>query len=269
MRIRPGLSSSIVILVMTAASLCFAQIDVPAIIQRSVEANARDWNANPQYNCFERDRDPHGSKTYQDLMLYGSPYQKLVAINGKPLSRQQQDEQENKMNAEIARRRAESPQQRAARIAQYQKDRTRDHLLMQQLTEAFDFRLIGELKLDGYEVYVLKATPKPGYKPPNTDTQVLKGMQGKMWIDKKTFQWVKVEAQVLHPVSIEGFLAQVEPGTRFELEKKPVDDDIWLPTHFSMSAKARIIHLFTHRSQENDTYYDYQKAPASSAVNTK
>lgn len=41
-----------------------------------------------------------------------------------------------------------------------------------------------------------------------------------------------VEATVIHPVSIEGFLAQVEPGTQFKLEKMPVADGIWLPKHF-------------------------------------
>jgi len=30
-------------------------------------------------------------------------------------------------------------------------------------------------------------------------------MEGKLWIDEKTFQWVKVEATVIRPVSIEGF----------------------------------------------------------------
>lgn len=53
---------------------------------------------------------------------------------------------------------------------------------------------------------------------------MLRGMEGELWIDEATFQWVKVQARVIRPVSIEGFLARVEPGTRFELEKMPVAD---------------------------------------------
>ena len=78
---------------------------------------------------------------------------------------------------------------------------------MEQLTKALDFKLVGEQKLGPYEVYVLKATPRPGYEPPNIESKVLTGMEGKLWIDEKTFQWVKVEATVVRPVSIEGFLA--------------------------------------------------------------
>ena len=81
---------------------------------------------------------------------------------------------------------------------------------MDQLTKALDFKLVGEQKLGSYKVYVLKATPHPGYEPPNYEAKVLTGMEGKLWIDEKTFQWVKVEATVLRPVSIGGVLAQVE-----------------------------------------------------------
>ncbi|MFZ0537399.1 MAG: hypothetical protein WAM47_11070, partial [Candidatus Sulfotelmatobacter sp.] len=98
------------------------------------------------------------------------------------------------------------------------------------------------------------------YRPPNMETEALTGMEGKLWIDRASFQWVKVEAQVMHPVSIAGFLAQVEPGTHFELEKQPVAPDIWLPRHFAMKAHAKILFVIPHRDQEDDTYFDCHKA---------
>ncbi len=108
-------------------------------------------------------------------------------------------------------------------------------------------------------MWMLKATPRPGYNPPNMETQVLPGMEGELWIDQKTYNWVKVTAHVIHPVSIEGFLAEVEPGTRFELEKSPVGGGIWQITHFSMHSQAKVLHLFGRSSQEDDTYFDYQR----------
>jgi hypothetical protein len=85
-------------------------------------------------------------------------------------------------------------------------------------------------------------------------------MEGKLWIDEKTFQWVKVEARVIRPVSIGGFLAQVEPGTRFELEKMPVAEGIWLPKHFAMKSQAKVLFFFTRKSQADETYYGHHKA---------
>ena len=239
----------------------FAQPDVDTIIQRSVEANNIDWEAAPQYDHFERNRlSGGGTRTYEVMMILGSEYQRLVAVNGKPLTPEEQATEQQKLERVVAQRQNESHEQRVQRIARYEKDRNRDHMLMQQITVAFDFKLLGEQTLGAYDVYVLLATPRRGYQPPNTETKVLTGMRGKLWIDEKTCQWVKVEAEVVHPVSIVGFLAEVEPGTRFELETTPVDGRIWLPRHFSMKARAKVFSVFGHKTQDDETYFDYHKA---------
>jgi hypothetical protein len=251
---------TIVVLLSTATA--FAQQSAESIIQHSVEANNRDWKAAPQYDYAETDRDKNGSKTYSVTMVDGSPYSRLVAINTKPLSSSQEHEEQQKFEKMLGERKSESPEQRSKRIAKYEADRKRDGEMLDQLTKAFNFTLAGRGRLDGHAVYVLNAAPRPGYQPPNRDTQVLPGMRGRLWIDQKTFQWVKVEAEVVHPVSIEGFLATVEPGTRFELEKTPVSNDIWLPKHFAMRASAKVLHVFSHREQEDDSYSNYHKASA-------
>ena len=234
-------------------------LTVDEIIKKSVEQNRNDWNAAPHYAHRERDRVGQTSKTYDVTMIDGSPYHRLIAVNDEPLSPADAQKEQRKQEQVTAQRRAESADQRQKRIANWEKDRKRDHLMMDQLTQAFDFKLIGERVMDGHNVYVLRATPRPGYKPPNMETQVLPAMRGELWIDKKTFQWVKVTAQVMRPASIEGFLAQVQPGTRFELEKMPVDDGIWLAKHFSMRANAKILFMFNHSDQEDTTFFDYRK----------
>jgi len=253
---------------MLAAAGLYAAAPVPnvtQIIQRSVEANDRDWRAAPDYNHFEQDRTAGGTKTYQVLMILGSPYRKLVAVNGNTLSPAERSEEQHKLDQEIARRRSESPAQRAARIANYRRGRQRDHQLMSQLVQAFNFRPLGRQRLGQHSVYVLKATPRPGYIPPNLETRVLTGMQGKLWIDTKTFQWVKVEAEVMHPVWIEGFLARVDPGTRFELEYAPVSHNVWLPTRFVMKSRAKILFVISHSEQADESYFGYSQAPVAAA----
>ena len=63
-----------------------------------------------------------------------------------------------------------------------------------------------------------------------------------------------------HPVRIEGFLAEVEPGTKFKVEKRSVTSDIWLASHYSMKSNAKIMLLFPHRGQEDESYFNYHKA---------
>jgi hypothetical protein len=242
-----------------------AQDDVAKIIRQSGEAANRDWDAVPQFDNSERDRNKDGDKTYEVTMLYGSPYQRLIAVNGSSLSPEKQKQEQAKYEKAVSERQHESPDKRSRRIAKYEADRNRDHILIQQMTTAFDFHLIGEHSLNGYKVYVLRATPRHGYKPPDRDSQALTGMEGTMWIDQKTFQWVKVEAHVIRPVRIEGFLAEVEPGTRFEVEKRPVTSDIWMATHFSMRSNARVMFLFSRKGEEDDSYFNYHRATNNNA----
>lgn len=247
------------IFAIAVVSVGAAEPDVKTIIQKSVEANRRDFEASPHFENKERARKPGEVKTYEDLMIEGTAYRRLISINGKALSADQEKAEQEKEERERQKRKSESPEERKNRIAKYERERRRDNEMMDQLTEAFNFKLTGKQRLHGFNVYVLKATPKPGYKPINMSSQVLPGMEGQLWIDQASYQWVKVTAEVIHPVSIEGFLARVEPGTRFELEKAPVGDGkIWQFSHFAMNSSAKVLFMFNHDSQEDDTYWDYR-----------
>lgn len=257
------LSIAIIVVLLSSSSLC--QDDVAAVIRKSAEANTRDWAAVPEFDNYERDRNKDGDKTYSVTMLYGTPYERVIAVNGHKLTPDRQKAEQQKYDKALEDRRNESPDQRSKRIAKYQAERNRDHTLLTQMTSAFDFHLLKKGTLDGNHVYVLKATPHKGYRPPDRDSEVLTGMEGMLWVDQQTYQWVKVEAHVTHPVRIEGFLAQVEPGTRFEVERKPVTNDIWLVSHYSMRANAKVLLIFSHNESEDDAFFNYHKANAPPA----
>jgi hypothetical protein len=194
-------------------------------------------------------------------MIEGSTYNKLTATDGQLLTTAQAQEEDQKLQQEIKRRRSESPSARQQRVEKYQKERRQDHLLMSEMVKAFDYKLIAEETVNGRRCFVLQAKPKPGYSPPNRDTQVLKGMRGQMWVDAEQYQWARVHAEVFQPVRFGLFFAQVKPGTEFTLEQKPADGKIWLPTHFTMNVKARVF-LSSRTSSDEEVYSDYRPAAA-------
>jgi hypothetical protein len=255
-----SLSLLVGILSFSGFSLAQQQEDPATIVRKSAEANDRDWEAVPKYDNYERDRTKDGDKTFAVTMLDGSPYERVVAINGRKLTGDKEKEEQKKYEKAVNDRQHESAEERSKRIAKYEAERKRDHTMLQQMTTAFDFHMVGKKHLLGHNVYVLKATPRKGYKPPDRDSEVLTGMEGTLWIDQKTYQWVKVEAHVVHPVRIEGFLAEVEPGTMFEVEKRPVAGDIWMASHYSMKSNAKIMFVISHKGEEDDTYFNYHKA---------
>jgi outer membrane lipoprotein-sorting protein len=194
-------------------------------------------------------------------MIEGSPYNKLIAVNGEALTATEAKREEQKLEQETKRRRSESPSTRQKRMAQYQKERREDHALMSEMIKAFDFTLTGEGSVNGRRCFALEAKPKPSYKPISRDTQVLKGMRGQMWVDAEQYQWVRVHAEVFRTVSFGLFFAQVKPGTEFTLEQKPVEGNLWLPGHFLMTVKARVL-LSSRASADDEVYSNYRRAGA-------
>lgn len=62
------------------------------------------------------------------------------------------------------------------------------------------------------------------------------------------------------------FIAGFGPIVRdAAVEKSPVAGDIWLASHFSMRSSAKVMLLFPHKGEEDDTYFNYHRAPDTSA----
>lgn len=231
--------------------------DPSVIVDRWAEANRRDFAAAQQYSYIERIRTEEGTKTYEVTMVSGSPYKQLIEDDGKSVEDTRHVELANAL--EHRRREAESPDERQRRIQKYHKGRERAQRIREELPRAFDYELRATRKVDSRTLYILSATPRRGYDPPNTEASVLTGMQGEFWIDSETYQLFHGVARVLSPVSIEGFLATIQPGTEFEVDQRPVGDGIWLPTHFSIHSRSSIVHLFHHHTTEDRTFSDFRK----------
>jgi hypothetical protein len=237
--------------------------NVEQIVQHSEQTIAADWSHAPEYSYIERDvESKHDSrrtvKTYQVLMIDGSPYNRLIAVDDKPLPPAQKAEEMRKLQLEIQQRQQESERARQKRIGKYLRERHQDSALLKGMMSAFDFRLVGEATVDGHECWVLDAIPKAGYEPTSRETKVLKGMRGRMWVDEASGQWVKVTAEVVQPVSLFGFFAKVRPGTRFMLEQEPVTAHLWLPKHFTTQVSASALGFLNEDSVDDETYSKYE-----------
>lgn len=254
--------------IVAVSSLC-ATVDPTDIVRRSVKKLEADWKAAPQYSYREHDIQEKlndngrvASKslnTYQVILLDGSEYRRLIAHGGEPLSAEEKANEERKLNAERERREHESPAEREKRISLYEKERQQNQKMLLELVDAFNFRLHGQQTLNGRRTWVLDATPKPGYVPKSRETKVLTGMRGRMWIDQREDQWVKVQAKVIEPVSFAFGFASVSPGTEFILEQAPIDGSggLWLPKHFREQVNASIL-WFHHKTVQDETYSNYR-----------
>lgn len=256
-------------LVITTRGAALEPPNVMEIVRRSVDNTNADWAAAPHYTFTERDittkNGRRTAKTYQVLMLNGSPYNKLLMSDGHKLSREQAAAEESKLQQEKMRREKETPEAEQKRLKEYQNERRQDRALMQEMVKGFSFNLLRQETMNGRHCFVLEATPRPGYVPTSRDTKVLKGMRGTMWVDAEEYQWVKVHAEVFRPVEFGLFIAHVQPGTEFTLEEMPVEGKVWLPSHLSTRVRAKIL-LFSYQSMDDETYSDYRNSAEAEGV---
>ena len=241
-------------------------ITAEEIVDRSAQVVHSDWERAPEYDYCATASSAGGLTTTAVLMLEGSPYYRLVARNGVPLSEADEQSEQSKYEITHRERRIEGPEQRARRVANYEVERHRNQLLLEEFTRAMTFELAGTAQLLGRDTYVVRGKPRPGYKPASKETKVLTGMLGTIWVDRETFHWVRVEAEVTRPVAIAGFFATVDPGTKFELEQAPVNHELWLASHFSMKTSARVFFLFHRRTMKDEQYSNYQPAGSLAPV---
>ena len=88
--LQPGVLVYLWLTLVLVPSAYSIQPNAQQIVRRSIAATETDWKALPHFSDIERDADTKGgsttSKTYQVLMIDGSPYSRLIAIDDKPLS---------------------------------------------------------------------------------------------------------------------------------------------------------------------------------------
>lgn len=244
----------------------FTQPSAVEIVSKSLKTFETDWSQEPNYSYIDREVESKRQgkateKTYEVLMIDGSPYRRLIAVDDQPLTSGEKAEEQRRMQAEIEKRQHESEHERNKRIGKYLTQRERQQQMFREMIDAFQFHLAGEQSVDGHDCWVLDANPKPGYEPTDHEGRVLTGMKGRLWIDKNSDQWVKVTAEVIRPVSFYGFLAKVDAGTRFLLEQQPVTNRLWLPSHFAVQVNASALGFLSENSTDDETFGNYRPMP--------
>jgi len=199
------------------------------------------------------------SRTFEVMILYGSPVNRLIAKNDKPLSERDSAKEEEKIQRIIAKRKNESEEQRRKRLQQEEKDRDESRQWVREISDAYTFRLAGIERLDGRESYVFDGDPRPGFKPHLRGAQYLPKFRFRVWVDRAEMQWAKLDAQCIDTISWGLFLARLHKGAHLLAEQTRVNDEVWLPKREAVKLDARVALLKNFSIDEEATYRDCRK----------
>jgi hypothetical protein len=258
------LQTRVLLLILASATAVLSQADAREVIRRAVAADERNWKVARNYTFSERvdsryldsqGRVKSQEVRIQDVMLLdGSPYRRLVARDNRPLQPAEERKEQEKLARSAAERREETSAQRAQRLAEYDRRPEWQREAWRELPEAFNFRLAAEEVWDGHSLYVIEATPRPGYQPRSRTAKVLAHLQCKLWVDSQDYHLLKAEVEVVDTISVGLFLIRVAKGSRAAFEQTFVNDEVWLPRHVWAFASARLGLLTVLRIEQEISY---------------
>jgi len=188
--------------------------DPSQVVARSVEAERANRQRMAMYlfredvrqKQFDRDGKflSQRTLTYDVLILEGRPYHRRVALDGVPLS-PEEEARELELMDKVATQRRRNPAARA------ESERKRRVVPYDQLDRLHTLRLVREERA----CWVIGGSPKRGARARTADEERLRNSKVTVWIDKATLHRVRMEVSGEHG-----------EHTLFEFGQR--DGDIWL-----------------------------------------
>ncbi len=245
----------------------------PSAFLAKVRAHMRmDRALLRQYTYLERRRDIQLTKlgkvqlgAEKVFQVYPGPddtYRRLIEIDGKrrdPRELEEEDRTRQKEMLEARQRREhESPGERAKREQQAAKDRQEEQDTLDDLNRVYTFTMVERQVRDGRPMVVVVFAPKPNPTPKTDDGRLMQKVKGRAWVSELDYQVARVEIEVLQDVSVGLILGKLYKGTTASLERRKVNDEVWLPAETRFKGLGRaLVRKFEVESVVQ--YSDYKK----------
>jgi hypothetical protein len=243
--------------------------DPQEIMRRAVQKDIFNWEEAKDYTYLERAQedalDGNGqvksskSETNEVLVLYGEPFERLVAKDDKPLPEKEKKKQDDEFEKETRKRATESPEERQKRLQKYEKEREEGRAFVREIVDAYTFTLAGTEVLNGRTTWVIDGTARPGFEGKRRESKMLPKIKPRFWIDQQDYSWTKLRAEFTDTVSIGWVVARLHKGSQFEVQQVRVNNEVWLPQRIDIKLDARVALLKGINANVHVTYKDYRK----------
>lgn len=204
------------------------------------------------------------SETYQLSFYKGYRIKRLIKKNGISLSPKEQKDEDK----EVQKRVAEIEKEIAKKVGDAEQSINRNPNGDGKLISITDVlrasRLINPRRerFRGRSVIVFDFEPNPEFNFENTN-RVMKlfgKAAGVIWIDEKDVQVARVEAILADSYKIAGGLfANLKKGAAFTLEKKRVNNEVWLPSTIEVNFSVKVFLVKRININQIVNSYNYRK----------
>ena len=184
--------------------------------------------------------DDKGDRVREVVETKDGSVARLISRDGKPLTAVEDQAERQRLKAML-----ESPQNFARHIRNEESGKKYAEEIIRLMPEAMLYTYTpGQPKSGngrpGAEV-VLDFQPDPTFRPPDTASQALLGLRGRLWIDPVSRNLLRIEVEIFRSENFGwGMIAHVNPGGKVVLVQTSVGPGRWIFSHFSDQISMRV-----------------------------
>lgn len=188
-------------------------------------------------------------------------YNRQIVKNGVPVSEQELEKRDRQEKERVAREtKKRAGESEAKRIEKKAKDDREEQDALDDIFAMYDLQPIRREIVNDISTILITFKSKPDYRPKTAGGKILQHIAGKAWIAEDDHELAKVEAEIIDPISVvAGFLAKVQKGSTVVMERRKINNEIWLPFRAEGSINGKLLLLKGINIHDVVEYSDYRK----------
>lgn len=200
--------------------------------------------------------ETHKNGTPETKEVVETPHgnlERVIARNGKPLSPDEQKQEDAKVQKFVS---DTSAQQKQRQDLNADAKKTRDLLAM--LPDALTYTYAGR---QGNRTR-LTFQPNPDFHPPSREAKVFAAMQGQMVIDTRERRLVEFSGHLTRPVKFGGgLLGDLDAGGSFDVRQQEVGRGHWELSLLRVNIKGKALLFKTISEQQDERDSNFKRVP--------
>lgn len=193
---------------------------------------------------------------FEVFHVKGRPLRKLVAEDGRPLTKGEQEAEEKRVRERV--------DDLAGERVIFQ-DST---LRLSAILERYDFRTVAREDLDGWPALVLEFQARPGKRDLDGDV-VLRALAGRIWVDEAEAEVVRAEVRSTSEIKFALGIGASVSAVGLVLDFRKIEDGLWLPARVEATVEARLLLVKGFRGRSTSIFSRYRRFEAASEEEIK
>lgn len=217
------------------------------VLQNEIAAESRDKSLWSFHEIQEKDGV---RKAFDVRQTRNGEVQRLVSINGQPLTAKQRREEDQRIHRLLT-----NPDQMRREAKKQHEDAEQARSLLKIFPDAFRFQFVG---MQG-PLLLLKFVPNPQFQPSGRPAQVFHDMQGTLLVDPRQKRLVEIRGQLTQDVKFGGgMLGHLDKGGTFVVKQQDFGAGHWETTLLDVQMDGKALFFKTIAVKEKTVSADFQ-----------